>query len=211
MTTPETLLNKLWAEKGFKPNEEQEKAILYTGANPLFITAAPGSGKTRVLLWRTVNLIVCHGVKPEEIYLSTFTEKAAYQLREGLKSLLGLASNETNQPYDISKMYLGTIHSICHRILTDRSFSKEKHRMRPPIILSASQQYFHIYRRRFWDEMVSACGFKDTDAANNEINEFFTYPGRSRHRAVTNSISFFNRMSEEVVDPVEYGPKDKTL
>ena len=207
----EALLKKLWAEKGFKPNEEQEKAILYTGTNPLFITAAPGSGKTRVLLWRAVNLIVCHGVKPEEIYLGTFTEKAAYQLREGLKSLLGLASNETNQPYDISKMYLGTIHSNCHRILMDRNFSKEKHRMRPPLIFSESQQYFHIYRRRFWDEMVRAGGFQDTEEANNEINEFFSRSSMSRHRAVTSCISFFNRMSEEVIDPTGYSPKDKTL
>jgi len=209
--TNEVLLKKLWAEKGFRPNEEQEKAILYTGENPLFITAAPGSGKTRVLLWRAVNLIVCHGVKPEEIYLSTFTEKAAYQLREGLKGLLGLASNKTNQPYDISKMCLGTIHSNCHRILTDRSFSKEKHRMRAPVVLSESQQYFHIYRRRFWDEMISAGGFQDTEEANNEINEFFTYSGMSRHRAVIGCISFFNRMSEEIVDPTEYSPKDKIL
>jgi len=99
MTEANELLKKLWAEKKFTPNDEQRDAILYSGNNPLFITAAPGSGKTRVLLWRAVNLIVCHGVKPEEIYLSTFTEKAAYQLREGLKSLLGLASNKTNQPY----------------------------------------------------------------------------------------------------------------
>lgn len=76
MTDTEALLKKLWIQKGFNPNEDQETAILYTGANPLFITAAPGSGKTRVLLWRAVNLIVCHGVKPEEIYLSTFTESA---------------------------------------------------------------------------------------------------------------------------------------
>jgi len=207
----EALLKKLWAAKGFEPNDEQEKAILYTGANPLFITAAPGSGKTRVLLWRTVNLIVCHGIKPEEIYLSTFTEKAAYQLREGLKSLLGLASNETNQPYDTSKMYLGTIHSNCHRILTDRQFFKEKHRARPPVILSESQQYFHIYRRRFWDEMIRAAGFRDADEANTEINQFFSYPSKSRHKAVTSCISFFNRMSEEVLDPTEHNPKDKTL
>jgi len=207
----EALLKKLWSLKGFKPDDEQEKAILYTGNKPLFITAAPGSGKTRVLLWRTVNLIVCHNVNPEEIYLSTFTEKAAYQLREGLKSLLGLASNETNKPYDISKMYLGTIHSNCHRILTDRKFSKEKHRMRPPIVFSESQQYFHIYRRRFWDEMIRAGGFKDTESGILEINEFFTYAGRSRHRAVTSCISFFNRMSEEVIDPKDHKPKDRIL
>jgi DNA helicase-2/ATP-dependent DNA helicase PcrA len=211
MSNQESLLKKLWVDKGFDPNPKQEEAILYNGKAPLFITAAPGSGKTRVLLWRTVNLIICHNVKPDEIYLGTFTEKAAYQLREGLKSLLGLASNMTNQPYDISKMYLGTIHSNCHRILIDRNFSKEKHRMRPPIVLDESRQYFHVYRKRFWNEMIRSSGFTDTDSANTEINEFFERPGLSRHNAVTNCIAFFNRLSEEVIDPTDYKVKDSTF
>ncbi len=211
MRNDETFLRKLWALKNFKPNSRQEEAILYDGDKPLFITAAPGSGKTRVLLWRTVNLIVCHGVKPEEIYLGTFTEKAAFQLREGLKSLLGLASNETNQQYDLSRMYLGTIHSNCHRILMDRSFSKDKHRMRAPILLDESQQYFHVYRKRFWDEMVMAAGFAGVEDAIEEINAYFGWRGKSRHHSALNCISLFNRLSEEVVDPRGHRVGDETL
>lgn len=73
----------LWELAKFKPNPAQKKAILHKDG-PLFITAGPGSGKTRVLLWRTLNLMVFHGVKPEEIFLATFTEKAALQLKQGL-------------------------------------------------------------------------------------------------------------------------------
>ena len=93
-------IEDLWAEADFAPNPSQRHAILHT-AGPLFLTAGPGSGKTRVLLWRTVNLIVFHEVKPEEIFLSTFTEKAAFQLKEGLRALLGLVTNRTGKPYDI--------------------------------------------------------------------------------------------------------------
>ncbi len=64
----------------FKPNKQQRQAIEHIDG-PLFLPAGPGSGKTRVLLWRTVNLIACHDVLPEEIFLSTFTEKAAFQLK----------------------------------------------------------------------------------------------------------------------------------
>ena len=110
--TKKLSISDLWKIKGFAPNPSQEKAILYTDG-PLFLSAGPGSGKTRVLLWRTLNLIVFRNIKPEEIFLSTFTEKAAYQLKEGLRSLLGLASNKTNQSYDLSKMAIGTVHSIC--------------------------------------------------------------------------------------------------
>jgi len=103
-------IEDLWAEADFAPNPSQRHAILHT-AGPLFLTAGPGSGKTRVLLWRTVNLIVFHEVKPEAIFLSTFTEKAAFQLKEGLRALLGLVTNRTGKPYDISKMYVGVTFS----------------------------------------------------------------------------------------------------
>ena len=112
-------IEKLWEQSEFTPNPQQRETILHVDG-PLYITAGPGSGKTRVLLWRTLNLIVFHGVKPEEIFLSTFTEKAAHQLKEGLQSLLGLVTNINGQPYDLSKMYIGTVHSLCRRILSDR-------------------------------------------------------------------------------------------
>jgi DNA helicase-2/ATP-dependent DNA helicase PcrA len=81
-------IDTLWARAGFKPNDQQREAILHING-PLFITAGPGSGKTRVLLWRTLNLIVFQAVPPENIFLGTFTEKAALQLRQGLTAYCG--------------------------------------------------------------------------------------------------------------------------
>jgi len=69
-------LEQLWQEVHFQPNPQQEQAIRHV-KGPLYLPAGPGSGKTRVLLWRTVNLIVFHNISPEDIFLSTFTEKAA--------------------------------------------------------------------------------------------------------------------------------------
>ncbi len=88
------LIEALFARVDFAPNEHQRHAIEHLDG-PLFLVAGPGSGKTRVLLWRVVNMIVFHGVAPESIFLSTFTEKAAKQLQDGLVSLLGLASEQT--------------------------------------------------------------------------------------------------------------------
>ena len=103
-------IEALWSKVNFKPNESQERAIKHTNG-ALYLTAGPGSGKTRVLLWRTLNLIVFHNIKPDEIMFATFTEKAAHQLKEGLQSLLGLASNHTGKQYDLASMYIGTVHS----------------------------------------------------------------------------------------------------
>jgi DNA helicase-2/ATP-dependent DNA helicase PcrA len=82
-------IEKLWALAKFKPNPAQKDAILYPDG-PLFITAGPGSGKTRVLLWRTVNLMAFHGVKPEEIFLSTFYREGGITAQAGIAGAFGL-------------------------------------------------------------------------------------------------------------------------
>jgi DNA helicase-2/ATP-dependent DNA helicase PcrA len=198
-------IEEFWQEKKFEPNEAQRKAILHT-EGPLFLTAGPGSGKTRVLLWRTLNLIVYYDVKPEEIFLSTFTEKAAAQLKDGLRSLLGLITNRTGQPYDISGMALGTVHSICRKLITDRRFSKDASRRHPPVLLDELSQYFKLYGRTFWTNLCLGAGFADLETAIGDINAFFgsitkNGPSQSRHLAVTSVIGFFNRLSEESLDP----------
>ncbi|CDH43786.1 UvrD-helicase domain-containing protein [Candidatus Contendibacter odensensis] len=64
---------------GCTPNAAQKRDVIHVD-DPLYLPAGPGSGKTRVLLWRTVNLIIVHGVRLDEIFLSTFTEKAALSI-----------------------------------------------------------------------------------------------------------------------------------
>jgi DNA helicase-2/ATP-dependent DNA helicase PcrA len=193
-------LEQLWKVAEFEPNEAQEQAIRHVDG-PLYLTAGPGSGKTRVLLWRTLNLIVYYEVKPEEIFLSTFTEKAALQLREGLRSLLGHVTNCTGQYYDLSKMYVGTVHSLCQRLITDRRFSPGRVRPHAPVLMDELDQYLHLYRQGQWRALTAAAGL-ETDA-NRTINGLFGYPSVSRHQAVSNCISFFNRLSEECIEPDE--------
>ena len=140
MAASKLSLEDLWREYGFKPNENQRKAILHLDG-PLFLTAGPGSGKTRVLLWRTVNLVVFHGVPPNQIFLSTFTEKAALQLKEGLRAYLGHASTIFDRAFDTSNMYVGTVHSLCQRLISERTLSPGRARARPPILMDEIGQY----------------------------------------------------------------------
>ena len=203
-----TTIEELWRLKGFNPNPSQKEAILHTNG-PLFLTAGPGSGKTRVLLWRTINLIVFRGVAPEKIYLSTFTEKAAKQLRDGLRTLLALATNKTGQPYDISAMSIGTVHSICRRLITDKRFSKDGDRGYAPKLHDELGQFFKIYGRSFWSKLIEAADFESPENAIQLINAYFDKMGkdgplRSRFTAAVEVINLFNRFSEE-----SYVPTDK--
>ena len=86
-------------------NEEQKKAIQCT-EGPSLIIAGPGTGKTFTLVKRAVYLIVEKKVKPENIMMVTFTEKAA-------KELITRISNELLNygiSLNINEMYIGTFH-----------------------------------------------------------------------------------------------------
>jgi len=210
MTNQKPKLSKLYSLVGFDPNDNQKKAI-NTIDGPLLLTAGPGSGKTRVLLWRTLNLIVYNDVKPDEIFLATFTEKAASGLKDGLRTLLALVTNITGQSYDISKMALGTVHSICKTLITDRRFTGGV-RKHSPILMDALSQYFKIYNHRFWIYLCEVSKFKDEISANKEINGYFGgFESESRHYAVTNVISLFNRFSEESLNPEKVHTNNSTL
>ena len=95
-------------------NTAQKEAIEATEGSVLII-AGPGTGKTYTLVQRAINLIVNKGVKPEEIMMATFTEKAA-------KELVTRISNELsalNIPVNLTEMYIGTFHSICLRLIKE--------------------------------------------------------------------------------------------
>ncbi len=188
-------IEDLWLEAEFNPNDNQQAAIRHVDG-PLYLTAGPGSGKTRVLLWRTLNLIVYHHVKPEEIYLATFTEKAAFQLHEGLRALLGLVTNKTGVSYDLGRMYVGTVHSLCQRILSDRKFVVGRERSPRIRLMDELAQYFYLMNGGNWATLTAHLGI-DAEEVIPYVNSIFESGSLSKHEAVMNCIGFFNRMSEE--------------
>ena len=88
-------------------NKLQHKAATHT-RGPLLVLAGAGSGKTRVLTSRIANLVVNEGVPPSEILAVTFTNKAAAEIKERLKKLIGARSD---------KLWTGTFHTIGLNIL----------------------------------------------------------------------------------------------
>lgn len=88
-------------------NEEQRNAVTAV-PGPTLVLAGAGSGKTRVLVHRIAWLCNVEGALPYGLLAVTFTNKAAAEMRGRVESLL-----ETN----LSGMWVGTFHSIAHRML----------------------------------------------------------------------------------------------
>lgn len=88
-------------------NEEQYNAAM-TIEGPLLILAGAGSGKTRVLTYRIAHMIEDLDIRPYEILAITFTNKAAGEMRERVKKLVGELADS---------MWISTFHSTCVKIL----------------------------------------------------------------------------------------------
>jgi superfamily I DNA/RNA helicase len=60
------------------------------GEGPLLVVAGPGSGKTYSIVLRALNVLLLERATAKEIVLCTFTEKAAFEMRDRLSiSTLG--------------------------------------------------------------------------------------------------------------------------
>ncbi|MDB6093070.1 MAG: UvrD/REP helicase [Verrucomicrobia bacterium] len=87
-------------------NDEQFAAVT-APAGPLLVLAGAGSGKTRTLTFRVAYLL-SQGVKPGEILLLTFTNKAAKEMLHRVHDLTGI---------EPQRFWGGTFHSLGHRAL----------------------------------------------------------------------------------------------
>ena len=154
---------------------EQRDAVLHTGS-PLLIIAGPGSGKTEVIAWRVVHLVQSGLVAPENLLVTTFTNKAALELKDRIQRRL--------PDVHVEAMQVSTLHSFCADLL--RQYQSRSPLPRGFHILDEHGQFLFVYTRR------KALGL---DALiKGRPHDFFAHV-----------LRLFNLATEELVEPARLG------
>src|SRR5438094_3375825 len=95
-----------------------------------FVVAGPGTGKTTALAIRTLKLILVDDVDPGAIMATTFTRRAAKELRSRILQTADLvrralltqataAEQRTLGRLDFNRVYTGTLDGLSEEIMTD--------------------------------------------------------------------------------------------
>lgn len=155
-------------------NPAQKQAVTHTDG-PLLIVAGAGTGKTTVLINRLAYLIQEKNISPEQILITTFTEKGAGELEERADKLL---------PYGYVNLWINTFHSFGERILRDHALDIG---LSPAFkILTQTEQWILIK--------------KNLDAFNLDYYKPLGDPTKFIHEL----ISHFSRLKDENISPARY-------
>jgi DNA helicase-2/ATP-dependent DNA helicase PcrA len=166
----------------FPKMNDAQRAIVGHTDGPLLVIAGPGSGKTFSLVLRTLNILHRGLAKPRELVVCTFTEKAAFELRDRIST----AARKTAYKEDLSELRASTIHGLCNQLLT-------QHRHRTPLgnnyeTLDELTQLLFLF-----DNFEAIVG----DGAGGKFLERWT----TKWTAIEGARDFFNKITEELVDP----------
>lgn len=182
MLSTSELLDSAKLVLGLSLNPAQEAAIAHPLDPALMLVAGPGSGKTTVLVLRALRHILVDEVPPEEVAITTFTRKAAAELRSRLLDwgLRLLAHLEVAAPLatdrarikalDINLARTGTLDSFCQDWLGNSGAPGTPR----PVILEEFAARF-IFARRVFAPVYRAAGNQALLAAYYAP---FTFDGR---------------------------------
>lgn len=163
------------------PNIDQQKAI-DTIDGPLLISAGPGTGKTATLVNRYKNMVNNHNIRPENIMMATFTEKAAKEIITRISSVI--------PNFDLNEVYIGTFHSICLRIVRDNIAFIPTLKKNFTLMDDFDQKYFIYQKFNYYFKKLPH--FRDLPFGNRGIWD-----------KVSMLADWLNGLAEEQIDATE--------
>ncbi|MFA4890762.1 MAG: UvrD-helicase domain-containing protein [Candidatus Gracilibacteria bacterium] len=155
-------------------NEEQKAAVEHLGG-PLLIIAGAGTGKTRVITSRILNLITDGRARSDEILALTFTEKAAEEMVERV---------DVAMPLGYEEVWIKTFHGFCEKVL--RESGHEIGLSRDYRLLAKLEQWMFMKKHLFDFELDY---FRPLGNPGSFIDVLVTH---------------FSRIKEEFISPDEY-------
>ena len=169
-------------EQHYPGLNDAQRAIVGHLDGPLLVIAGPGSGKTYSIVLRALNLLLLEKAQPRQLVLCTFTEKAAFEIRDRLAA----AARNVGYTGDLSELAVSTIHSFCNRVL-------RQHRHRTELghsfdTLDDLTQLLLIFEH--FDEI-----------AGPPENNLFLVKWKTRWTAIEGARGYFDKITEELVDP----------
>jgi len=145
---------------GFELNESQQHAVLHKNG-PALVLAVPGSGKTTILICRTLHMIHDNHINPRRILSLTFSKAAALDMNERYLTLF---------PEFNYKIAFSTIHRFCYSVLLEyfkrvnRNYtlleSKESPIKKQQLLKELFYKINHAYmNEETYDDLSSAIGY----------------------------------------------------
>jgi len=162
-------------------NDAQRRIVGHVDG-PLLVVAGPGSGKSYSVVLRALNLLLQNKAEPKQLVLCTFTEKAAFELRDRMAA----AARKVEYVGDLSELRVSTIHGFCSRVLA-------QHRHRTSLgnnfeTLNELTQLLFIFDN--FEEIIGP-----------EVGGQFLGKWTTRWTAIEGARRYFDKITEELVDP----------
>lgn len=183
-------------------NRAQREAVTYSADDILHIVAGPGSGKTTVLVLRALRCVLVEGILPEHILITTFTRKAAQELRTrwldwGTILLNALQPDHCIDHIDINRCRIDTLDATIQNVLTEYRPAGEL----PPALADAAASLLILKREVFQDLYWPN---KDTIDPLLSRYTFDGRPPKNQREALHTTKRLLERLIQDRVDTVSY-------
>ena len=151
---------------------------------PTLGIAGPGTGKTLAVALRGTNILLRGLAKPEDLVLCTYSRPAARELRQRFIALATAAGC----PGDLSRVRIGTIHSLCRRMLRSHG---SRGGIQPEFeVLNEDEQWLLLSRH-----------FNDVFGPDLNVLARECWRWREPRLVIRHGRKFFERLCDELIAP----------